>query len=250
MTTEFPGRTQRSSGPFLRLCGYAVHVYTALGACCGLLAAIAIMRQENGLAFVWLTSAVLIDATDGILARKLRVKTVLPHMDGAKLDDIVDYLNYTFLPMLMIFSSNWLPPPAELWACFPLIASLFAFIHCDAKESGFFRGFPSYWNVVAFYIAIWLHRYDAWIALLLVLALSALSVMPIRFVYPNRSERYPRLFVGGAIGWLAVNAVILFGYDLAPPNWLIAVSLVYPAFYFVMSVYLHRAARRRTEGSR
>ena len=78
--------------------------------------------------------AVLIDATDGTFARKFRVKDVVPHIDGRKLDDIVDYLNYTFLPLLMIGSAGWLPQPSWLWASVPLVASVFAFVHTGAKE--------------------------------------------------------------------------------------------------------------------
>ncbi len=144
--------------------------------------------------------AVLIDATDGTFARKFRVKDVVPHIDGRKLDDIVDYLNYTFLPLLMVGSADWLPSPTWLWASVPLVASVFAFVHTGAKEetNGFFLGFPSYWNVFAFYTAVWLSGFGQGIVLAIALVLSGLSVLPLRFVYPNRAPRWRALFVGGA----------------------------------------------------
>ena len=127
-----------------KLLAYAVHAYTATGLLCGALIAADIVGGNYRRAFVWMIVAVLIDATDGTFARRLRVKEVVPHIDGRKLDDIVDYLNYTFLPLLMIESAGWLPQPVWLWTSVPLIASVFAFVHTGAKKrstvsSGAFR---------------------------------------------------------------------------------------------------------------
>ena len=80
---------------------YAVHLYTATGLLWGLLTAAAIGQEQYRSAFLWMTLAVVVDATDGFLAQRCRVKEVLPHVDGRKIDDIVDYLNYTFLPVLL-----------------------------------------------------------------------------------------------------------------------------------------------------
>ncbi len=195
-----------------KLLAYAVHVYTASGLLCGALTAADILSGNYRRAFVWMSVAVLIDATDGTFARRFRVKDVVPQIDGRKLDDIVDYLNYTFLPLLMIGSAGWLPPPAWLWTSVPLIASAFAFVHAGAKEEvyGFFRGFPSYWNVLAFYTAVWLCEWGRGTVLATVLVLSALCFLPVRFVYPNRAPRWRPLFIGGGIAWLAVIGAILW----------------------------------------
>ena len=96
-----------------KLLAYAVHLYTAMGLLCGALIAADIVQQNYRRAFLWMIVAVLIDATDGTFARKFRVKEVVPHIDGRKLDDIVDYVNYTFLPLLMI-GSRRLAPLAQL----------------------------------------------------------------------------------------------------------------------------------------
>jgi phosphatidylcholine synthase len=186
--------------------------------------------------------AVLIDATDGTFARKFRVKEVVPHIDGRKLDDIVDYVNYTFLPLLMIGSADWLPSPSWLWATVPLVASVFAFVHTGAKEesNGFFLGFPSYWNVFAFYTAVWFFpEFGRGTVLAIALLLSGLSVLPLRFVYPNQAPQWRKLFVGGAIAWTATIAAILWYYPQQPiPAVLLWISAVYPAFYVIGSLYL------------
>jgi phosphatidylcholine synthase len=225
-----------------KLLAYAVHLYTAMGLLCSALIAADIVQQNYRRAFLWMIVAVLIDATDGTFARKFRVKEVVPHIDGRKLDDIVDYVNYTFLPLLMIGVADWLPSPSWLWATVPLVASVFAFVHTGAKEeaNGFFLGFPSYWNVFAFYTAVWFFpEFGRGTVLAIALLLSGLSVLPLRFVYPNQAPRWRKLFVGGAIAWLATIAAILWHYPQQPiPAPLLWISAVYPAFYVVASLYL------------
>ncbi len=173
---------------------------------------------------------------------------MVPHIDGRKLDDIVDYLNYTFLPLLMIETAGWLPQPVWLWTSVPLIASVFAFVHTGAKEeiNGFFRGFPSYWNVFAFYTAVWLSRMGP-------------RNRSCARAGPERSERAagavrlsePRaavaaVFVGGGIAWLAVIGAILWYYPSSPiPHGLLWLSAVYPAFYVAASLYLDWQLRER-----
>ncbi len=242
MTDDSPGIAPQRQ----RLLAYAVHTYTASGLVCAALIAHDIFRRDYRWAFVWMILAVLIDATDGTLARKFRVKDVVPHIDGRKLDDIVDYLIWTFLPLLMIATAGWLPEPAWLWMSIPLIASVFAFVHTGAKEevNGFFRGFPSYWNVVAFYSAVWLVDWGKGAVLAAVLVLSGLSLLPVRFVYPNRAPRWRWLFIGGAIAWLVVIGAILWLYPKMPiPPSLLWLSAIYPAFYLAASIYLDRQLR-------
>src|SRR5699024_10216730 len=101
--------------------------------------------------------AMLIDGTDGFLARLVRVKEVLPGFDGALLDNIVDYLTYAFAPMVLLWSAGLLPDGwlGGVVAAVPLLASCVQFSRADAKtEDHFFLGFPSYWNVAAFYLVV------------------------------------------------------------------------------------------------
>jgi phosphatidylcholine synthase len=141
----------------------------------------------------------------------------------------------------MIASAKWLPAPAWLWICIPLIASAFAFVHAGAKEEadGFFRGFPSYWNVHAFYTAVWLVQYGPGVVLAITLFLSGLSLLPVRFVYPNRAPRWRLLFVWGGLAWIALVVAMLWFDSPAPVSRLLLwISLVYPVSYTVASLYL------------
>ena len=244
MDPTSPPPTDRAPWP-QRVIAAAVHLYTASGVLCGGLAVAAIARHNNRTAFLWMTLAVLIDATDGVLARRFSIREVLPNVDGRKLDDIVDYLNYTFVPVLMLCESGWLPPPARIWAAFPLVASLFAFVHSRAKQDdeGFFLGFPSYWNIVAFYVAVWLHRHGQYMVLGVVLGLSVLNVAPVRFVYPNRAPCWRTFFVVGGIVWLLILLIMLYVYPQVP-TWLVGLSAVYPGLYVALSLYLDLKLKR------
>jgi phosphatidylcholine synthase len=190
--------------------------------------------------------AVVIDAVDGTLARRVRVWVICPQIDGRKLDDIVDYVNYSFVPIILLCRAEWLPAPVWAWASIPLMASLFGFAHVGAKEdeAGFFRGFPSYWNVVVFYVAVWLHVYGPYVVLTVVLLLSLLTVLPVRFVYPTRPPCWPVFFAGGGAVWLAILLIMIFQYPSVSPV-LLACSGIYPVLYVLFSIYLDVQRRQR-----
>ena len=220
----------------LALC---VHLYTAAGLLAGLMTLHFIIRDDYKLAFYWMFVAVVIDATDGTFARAVDVKRHVPWIDGRKLDDIVDFLNYTFVPIVMVWHADWLPAPAWLYCAFPLVASAFAFVHESAKqeERGFFQGFPSYWNIVVFYVALLQDKMNSIAIAGLLVFLSLLSVMPVGFVYPNRAPRWKLFFLGGAGIWAGILLAIVGAYPDVPMLWVV-VSLIYPALYVVLSLYL------------
>ena len=95
----------------------------------------------------------IIDATDGTFARMVKVKEVLPHFDGRRLDDLIDFQTYTSLPLLLAWRAQLVPDGQEAWLLAPLIASAYGFCQVNAKtDDGYFLGFPSYWNIVVFYL--------------------------------------------------------------------------------------------------
>lgn len=225
--------------PMNLILSLGVHLYTSAGLLAGLMSLRSIMHDDYRQAFYWMFVAVVIDSTDGTLARVVEVKRHIPWIDGRKLDDIVDFINYTFVPIFMVWHANWLPQPAWLFCTVPLIASAFAFVHESAKqdERGFFQGFPSYWNIVVFYIAL-LHDVMGPISVAALLVfLSVLCVTPIGFVYPNRAPRWKLFFLGGAAVWAAILLAIVSVYPAVPMSWIL-VSLIYPVLYVILSLYL------------
>jgi phosphatidylcholine synthase len=194
--------------------------------------------------FLFNVASVLVDATDGPLARAWHVKTWAPAIDGRTIDDIVDYLTFTFLPLLLVWRMGWVPEPAFLWIVPALIASLFGFSNKAAKDesAGFFLGFPSYWNVVAFYAGIVHHFHGGWPNAALLLVLALLTVLPVRFIYPNLAPRPWKVpLLAGAAVWLGLMVWMLAEYP-HPPAWVTLLSLAYPALYTLLSAHLARRA--------
>jgi phosphatidylcholine synthase len=230
-----------------RLRAAAVHLYTASGVALAFLATVEICSSEPDLriVFLLLALAVLVDATDGPLARRWEVRRNLPAIEGRTIDDIVDYLTYTFVPLLLVWRMGWVPEPALAWIGPALVASLFGFANTGIKDEagGFFLGFPSYWNVVAFYAGP-LHRlYGAPVNAAILLLLALATLLPLRFLYPNLAPRPWRVpVILGALLWLAAMLAMLPDYPRVPA-WAVWLSLLYPAFYVGLSFRLAAATR-------
>lgn len=216
---------------------WLVHLYTASGAVLALFALLFIEQAKFQDAFWLMALAVLIDASDGTLARLVRVKDVIPWFDGDRLEDIVDYLNYVLVPSLLLIRADLLPQQDALGlAALPLLASAYGFCQKEAKTSDhFFLGFPSYWNIVAFYLYVL--QSPRWINAFLIIILSALVFVPIKYLYPSRSPilRGPT----NALGMLWGMLVFIMIYQLPEPSLVIAlISLLYPGYYFVLSLWI------------
>jgi phosphatidylcholine synthase len=222
----------------LRLAGAAVHLYTASGSVLGLLIVLAAIEGDIEAA-LWLGLVTLfIDGTDGMLARRFRVKETIPWFDGALLDNIVDYLTYVFAPIVLLWTTGYLPDGAfgGVVAALPLLASCYQFCRVDAKTSDhFFLGWPSYWNVLAFYIIV-LDLSDGMAAATL-LVFAVLVFVPIRYLYPSRMRKLQAVTLAFTVVWLVTYAVLVV--QLPDPNpWVVAVSLAYMAYYWGLSIWL------------
>jgi phosphatidylcholine synthase len=224
-------------------------VLTASGIVVAFLAVAELLVEapDERVVFAWLVLAVVIDALDGPLARAWDVKRYAPDIDGRTIDDIVDYLTFTFIPLLLVLRMGWVPfAPGILgaiWIVPPLLASLLGFAHVGAKDeaAGYFRGFPSYWNIAAFYAGLafyGLGETGQWLNAAALLALAALTVSPVRFLYPNLTPRpWKRPVMLGAGVWLALLLAMLPFYERVP-GWVVGVSLLYPAFYAALSILI------------
>ena len=221
---------------------WAVHAYTASGAVIAFVALAAVAEQRFADAFRWLTLAFAIDCTDGAMARAVGVKRVLPYYDGSRLDDIVDYLTYVMVPVVIMYQAGCFPTAhAGAIAAAPLLASAYGFCRSDAKtEDHYFRGFPSYWNVVAFY-ALALRLAPATIATA-VIVLSVLVFAPLKFLYPSRAPRFRALSLALGAVWAVAMLYVVWVFPAAPAT-LVWLSLAYPAYYCLMSFWLQATGR-------
>lgn len=220
--------------------GYGIHLYTTSTLLFVVLAAQWILEGHFRAALAAMAVTIVIDATDGALARHYRIKEAAPGIDGALLDNVVDFLSYAFLPVLFMLEANLLTEPVTLFATLVMFSSAFGFSRTSAKlaEEGFFVGFPSYWNVVVFYLYL-LDLPPAFnTAFIAVLALLVFTRM--RFLYVSRLRRGRLLHftLGTLWGGLCLAALIV-----AEGPWrsgLLYVSLLYVVYYAAHSWWLAR----------
>lgn len=234
--------------PGLRLGGWLVHLLTATGGALGVAALVAIHNGAVLHAFWLLAAAVAIDAVDGTLARWVRITESVPEFDGALLDNLVDYLNFVVVPAFLLATGNLVPAGTGLWlAGLIAVVSGYQFAQRDAKTADhFFKGFPSYWNIVVLYFFLWQTPpvWNFWV----VAGCAALVFVPVKYVYPSRLESFrPRLRVAmltGTLLWGASTVAQLWLYPRRDPG-LVAVSLAYLVLYVAVSVW---ATARKESG--
>ncbi|MFM2307967.1 MAG: hypothetical protein RLY87_87 [Chloroflexota bacterium] len=236
---------ERRGSRLMTLAGIAVHIYTAFGAILAMLTIMEAIRGNVVLALWYCFAAVFIDSTDGTLARRFKVSETVPWFDGRRLDDIVDYLTYVFAPMLLLWQNGYLGEglTGQIIAMIPLIASAYQFCRVDAKTDGyevvaedhFFLGFPSYWNIVAFYAVVM--NLDVSTVTLIVLVCSALVFIPIRYVYPSRTLMLRRVTLLYTTLCSIMYGIVLWQMP-EPQSWLLTISLSYIVYYVALSLYL------------
>ena len=222
---------------------WGVHTLTASGVVWGFAALLAIGRDEYRWAFAYLMVATAIDAINGTLARWVRAKDVLPSFDGTLLDNLIDYLNYALVPAMLLHEAQLLPTScALLGSASVCLASAYQFCQADAKTSDhFFVGFPSYWNVLAFYFFI--TELDLRVNLGIVACCVLFVFIPVKWVYPSRTEKFRSVTVTATAIWAILCIVMLMQYP-TPTPWLLPSSLVYVIYYIGISVFLNLSAKR------
>jgi phosphatidylcholine synthase len=217
--------------------GYLVHIYTASTLIFVALGIEWVLVGQFRLALVAMVITLLIDATDGMLARRARVSETAAGIDGALLDNIVDFLSYVVLPMLFMVRADMLPAPSTLWVALVMFASVFGFSRTTAKlaDKGFFVGFPSYWNIVVFYL--WLFATPPQFNTILLVVLSGLVFVPIRCLYVSRLKtgRSLHFVLGGVWGLFCLTALVVTG---PLRTGLLLTSLIYPLVYTIHSFWL------------
>jgi phosphatidylcholine synthase len=228
---------------------WLVHVLTASGALLAWLALEAAVRSDYRAAFAWLGVATVIDAVDGWLARLVQVKDRVPAIDGARLDDIVDYLTFVFVPAWIVSQASLVPAAWILTVVAAmLLSSAYGFSQIRAKTSDFFfTGFPSYWNIVVLYLFAlgWPPPVNGAV----LLALAVLVFVPIGYIYPSRTPVLRTLTIVLSVVW-GIACVGIIAYLPEPPRLLVWASLLFLLYYVVLSVVLHLRRAVDSHGAR
>ncbi|MGI3170807.1 CDP-alcohol phosphatidyltransferase family protein [Pseudooceanicola sp. C21-150M6] len=185
---------------------FSVHFLTATGAVFAMLALLAAVDERWGNMFLWLVVAFAVDGIDGPLARKYDVRTHAPHIDGALLDLIIDYLTYVFIPAYALFQSDILP---GIWAWIALFGITFSsglyFSGSWMKTADYsFQGFPACWNM--FVLVIFAATPPPGVVVPVIAVLAVAMFMPLKFIHPTRTKRWRPVSLAVALVWTVLAA--------------------------------------------
>jgi phosphatidylcholine synthase len=188
--------------PAARAAAFSVHVFTALGAGVALLALLEAVREHWSAMFGWLGAALVIDALDGPIARRLDVVRLQPNWSGDVLDLVVDFVTYVFVPAYAITASGLLLPLAApiLGLGIAVSGALYFADRRMKSADNHFRGFPGLWNVAAFYLFL-LHMQPALSSLAVALLIAA-TFLPFHVLHPVRTMR---------LRWLTLTLIVMWG---------------------------------------
>jgi len=202
----------------MRTAAFAVHIFTAMGAGIALLAMMEAVREHWANMFAWLGVALIVDAVDGPLARKLEVERLQPNWSGEVLDLVVDFVTYVFVPAYAIATSRLLMPVAgPLLGIGIVVSSALYFADRRMKASdNHFRGFPALWNAAAFYLFL-LHLPPI-PSTLGIAILIALTFAPFHVLHPVRVVRLRWLTLSlMAIGAALAIYTLICDFDVGAP---------------------------------
>ncbi|MCE9647681.1 MAG: CDP-alcohol phosphatidyltransferase family protein [Chloroflexi bacterium] len=226
---------EQKPNPVRVAAAWGVHLFTASGAVCGLLAILAIFEGNWKAMILWMIAAMLVDGFDGMLARWADVKKYANGLDGALLDNILDYLNYVLVPALFLIRADVLPESVRLLsACSILLTSAYQFTQTDAKtDDHHFKGFPSYWNVAALYML--LMNLPDWVNFGFLMLFNIMVFIPIKYIYPSRNSYLRNLTLGLTYLYGAIGIWGLLQYP-DQPRWVVWASFIYVGYYLILSV--------------
>ncbi|AOW51970.1 TPA: phosphatidylcholine synthase [Legionella pneumophila subsp. pneumophila] len=222
---------------------WLVHVFTASAACIGVFSLYKIYQHDYVFALWLMAITVFIDAVDGSLARLVHVKSVLPKIDGALLDNIVDYLNYVITPCFFLLVKPGMLPADYVVPIISAITITSAYQFCqdDAKTPDhFFKGFPCYWNITVFYMYIF--NTSMIVNTILLSLFCVLIFIPVKYVYPSRLDyltesRILKILMHCCSALYGISSFcLLVNYPETNKLW-VSLSLGYVGMYLFLSFY-------------
>lgn len=222
-----------------RVFAWGVHLFTASGAVLAILSILAIQQHQYKLLALWFALAMMVDGFDGFLARLAHTRVYAAELDGALLDNIIDYLNYVIVGALLIIEAKLVPDGWELViASLIALSSAYQFCQVEAKTDAhtqeyYFKGFPDYWNILALYLL--LLNLNPWFNLLVLLVCVVLIFVPIKFIYPTRTRFYRIPLLILVFAWTISGMAIMILYPRSLP-WLTVFNLSLAGLYVIASL--------------
>ena len=218
---------------------YLIHLFTVSGVLFSFLALNASIQKDLPLTFFFLAIALFIDGIDGSLARKVDVKQYTPHINGENLDNIIDYLNYVFVPAFVIYWLDFVPSGTELLsALIILVVSCYTFANNNMKTTDFyFSGFPALWNIVILYFYIL--NTNPLINFIVICALSVLTFIPIKYSHPFRVLYLRKTTLSVLTVWFFATVLIFYFEDFESSlNKIIFYLWILTSIYFFLLTIL------------
>src|SRR5881227_1540779 len=234
-------RDSSLGSPGKRAAAFSVHMFTALGAGIALIALLEAVREHWAAMFGWLGAALVVDALDGPIARRLDVMRVQPNWSGEVLDLVVDFVTYVFVPAYAITASGLLLPLAAplLGAGIVVSGALYFADRRMKTPDNHFRGFPALWNAAAFYL--FLLQLSPALSSLLVAILIVLTFVPFHVIHPVRVKRLRGLTLALIALWAVLAILVLIDdFHAGVP---VTIALCAIALYVVASDAVIRMTR-------
>ncbi|PZM11310.1 phosphatidylcholine synthase [Rhizobium tubonense] len=223
--------------PYAEIRAFSVHILTASGSFLAFLGVVAAAEHRFVDMFWWLGLALLVDGIDGPIARKVRVKEVLPNWSGDTLDNIIDYVTYVLLPAFALYQSGMIGEPWSFVAAGMIVVSS-AIYYADTgmkTEEYFFSGFPVVWNMIVF--TLFVIEASAMTALIVVGISVVLTFLPINFLHPVRVKRLRRLNLGIFLLWSALGVYSLL-MNFVTPQWALLLFIASGLYLYCIGAVL------------
>jgi len=158
---------------------FLVHLWTLSGLALSMGGIFALFHNQNDLAARLIFFPIVIDFTDGTLARRFRVKERIPLVSGEYIDMITDVVSLTFVPMVFFWRNGVFLPHLGIPIC--LLAAMTCSLKYSMKENVLRQGFslgstPIFFSIFLFYFLgldpLWPTLYTA---VLIVLCLAPIK---------------------------------------------------------------------------
>ena len=195
---------------FKTLQAYLVHLFTVSGIVFSFIALLYAIDKNLPMVFFYLALALFVDGIDGSLARKVDVKKYTPHINGEILDNIIDFLNYVFIPAFVVYWFEFVPKGLEvLMSSLILVVSCYTFANNNVKTSDFyFSGFPALWNVVILYF--YLLDTSHLVNFIVILLLTILTFIPFKYLHPFRVVQLRKTSLFILLLWMISTVIMLY----------------------------------------
>ncbi|MFB2551604.1 phosphatidylcholine synthase [Ensifer soli] len=223
--------------PYAEIRAFSVHILTASGSFLAFLGVVAAAEQRFVDMFWWLGLALAVDGIDGPIARRVRVKEVLPNWSGDTLDNIIDYVTYVLLPAFALYQSGMIGEPWSFFAAGAIVMSS-AIYYADMgmkTDEYFFSGFPVVWNMVVF--SLFVIEASELTASIVVGVSVLLTFLPINFLHPVRVERLRIVNLAVFALWCLFGGYALLLHFESPP-WVVWGAVATGIYLYVIGFVL------------